>query len=739
MKPSRRVKQSLQDQLTLSSKIFLRRLFVGSVRPLVRLAAAAVRSTKRIVERASENGLDLSQVWEVKPKLKTSQVEQWSARDFLFVMNEVSDKQQLTRRTNTSIRISIIIPVFNKVEYTFQCLRSLMREIDFAATEVIVINNASADETSALLSHFAGFVQVIENDENLGFVDACNQGAATARGEHLVFLNNDTVVLPGWLKHLLDSVENHQSVGAVGSMFLYPDGLIQEAGAIVWSNGEAHHYGWGKSVEDKRFNFAREVDYCSAASLLIRKKLFDELGGFDRRYSPAYYEDIDVCFGVRSLGYKVLFQPMSRVIHYEGVTAGRDTAVGIKHYQITNRQKFVEKWRDVLQSDHLEQNLELIEKAANRKHSPHVIVFDDRVPTPDRDAGSARMFNILKSLARISQPVFVSVKPLLEYEKWLWKEGIETANVVEYRRLLKKRNFRAAILSRPDVATALFSKLRRADGKMKIVFDMVDAYFIRLSRESEVTGDQNLQQEAKHFEDLELKLARASDQVWCNSSEDKNVVSREVAEERIVVIPTIHPLQERGRPFEERHGLLFIGHLKHRPNSDAVHYFMREIYPLIERCRPEINFYIVGSGASQEILAYQSETVHVMGYVPDIDPLFQSVRVFVGPLRFGAGTKGKIGDALAYGLPVVTTSIGSEGFALTGGETAMIADEPQTFADSVLQVYREQELWQRLSNAGYSHIQEHFTPEIIGETIEAALARLGVIEQRAQTSHRSST
>jgi glycosyltransferase involved in cell wall biosynthesis len=131
--------------------------------------------------------------------------------------------------------------------------------------------------------------------------------------------------------------------------------------------------------------------------------------------------------------------------------------------------------------------------------------------------------------------------------------------------------------------------------------------------------------------------------------------------------------------------------------------------------------------------------VRVMGYVPDIDPLFQSVRVFVAPLRFGAGTKGKIGDALAYGLPVVTTSIGAEGFALTTGDTAIIADEPQAFAASVLQVYREQELWQRLADGGYEHIQRHFTPEIIGETIEAALTRLGVPLCKKTTSLEAST
>ena len=282
----------------------------------------------------------------------------------------------------------------------------------------------------------------------------------------------------------------------MGSMFLYPDGRIQEAGGIIWKTGEAYHYGWGESPSDRKYNFTREVDYCSAASLLVRKGLFDKLGGFDRRYAPAYYEDVDLCFGIRSLGHKVIFQPRSRVIHYEGVTAERDTAANTKTYQVINRKKFAEKWSETL-NQQFENDPALAPEAANRKRGPQIIVFDDRVPTPDRDAGSARIVNILKSLARIGKPVFVPMKPLPESEQFLWREGIETANIVDYVRLIKNRNFRVAILSRPEVATGLLRSIRRADRKIKIIFDMVDAHFVRLGREHEITGNQKLAAEAR--------------------------------------------------------------------------------------------------------------------------------------------------------------------------------------------------------------------------------------------------
>jgi len=698
----RRLKKKLQDNLSLSSKILLRRIFAWALHPF--------RKPEQLPWSAPE----------VKP---------WDTADLSLVLAELSARQRATSSADT-IRATIVIPVFNKANFTFHCLRALAKEIDFNTTEVIVVNNASTDETGRLLSELRGFIRVIDNEENRGFVDGCNQGAAAATGEYLIFLNNDTLVLAGWLQNLLDTADRDALTGAVGSMLLYPNGSIQEAGSIVWKTGEAYHYGWGESAADRKYNFAREVDYCSAASLLIRKRLFDQLGGFDGRYAPAYYEDVDLCFGVRSLLYKVVFQPLSRVIHYEGVTAGRDSSVGVKPYQLINRQKFFEKWRDVLEREQFEHDLSKADEAANRKAGPHIIVFDDRVPMPDRDAGSARMFQILKSLAGLGRTVFVPLKPLPDYERLLWKEGVETANVVDYPKLIKRRHFSVAILSRPEVAAAMMRHIRRMDHRVKLVFDMVDAYFIRLGREHALTNDADLWKEARRFEKLELKLARTSDQVWNASSMDAREVAKYVGEERVAVIPTIHPLQSRGKPFDDRTGLLFIGHLAHRPNVDAVLYFLREIFPLVEEPLPSINFYIVGSNPPPEIVAYASDTVHVMGYVPDVNPLFQSARVFVAPLRFGAGINGKIGEALSYRLPVVTTSLGAAGFELASGENSLIADDPHEFAKNVVKLYRERDLWQHLAERGYRHIEEKFTPQIIEKTIETALRRIGALDRR---------
>jgi GT2 family glycosyltransferase len=741
------MKKWLQENLPLSLKLASKQLLVATIGALVRLAALVFNFGRRLLNFAVKHGLDVHKAWNVTPALPTSApagLPALSAQDFLFLTDTLSAARtapSASDRQTPPPRTSIVIPVFNKVEFTFQCLRSLLREIDFAETEVIVVNNASTDETEKLLSQFQGLLTVIDNEENCGFVEASNQGAAVARGQYLVFLNNDTIVLRGWLQHLLETIEGDERIGAVGSMFLYEDGRVQEAGAGVWQNGATFHYGWGGSPDDRRYNFAREVDYCSGASLLVRRDLFARLGGFDSRYAPAYYEDVDICFGVRSLGYKVVYQPMSRIIHHEGATAGRDATTGFKRYQVTNRAKFVEKWREVLARENLPEDKLRTREASNRKRAPSIIIFDERIPTPDRDAGSARMLFILKSLVKWSRPVFVPLnRPHgIEYERHLWKEGIETAHLVEYTRLLRTRNFHAAILSRPLVADTLLRHLRRKGGaSLKIVFDMVDAHFIRFAREHEVTRDARAAEEAQKYREIELRLVRECDLVWCASSEDQKSVMLEVPQAQVAVVPTIHPLHARGKAFEERAHLLFLGNLAHRPNTDAVHHLMRDIFPLVKKSLPEAKLYIVGDNVTPDIAAYAAPDVEVLGYVPDVGPLFQSCRVMVVPLRYGAGIKGKLGESLSHGLPVVTTTIGAEGFGLTDGVEALIADAPQAFAAAVVQSYVERDVWERLAEHGRRHIEKYYTPEVVAQIIDASVQELGQTELETRAASGSS-
>jgi len=354
-----------------------------------------------------------------------------------------------------------------------------------------------------------------------------------------------------------------------------------------------------------------------------------------------------------------------------------------------------------------------------RMHDASVIVFDEVLPTPDRDAGSARMFLILQILARQYHTVFVyrAKLPDPRYEQSLWQEGIETVNLIYYANVLKQQNFKAAIISRPDLAHTLLASLRKLAPQTKIVFDSVDAHYRRLEREYAVSGDNDVKRKADYYRKIELEVVRGCDTIWCTSTEDEMSLTTEARDKPVAIIPTIHPPHDGGRAFAERQNLLFIGNFNHAPNRDAVEFFVEKMLPLIHKTLPEVKLDVIGSNAPDHFQAYTSEGVNIHGYVPNTEGLFQSTRVFVAPLRFGAGVKGKIGDALSYGVPVVTTDVGAEGMHFEHGHQVLLANTPEEFAKSVIETYTNPELWQRLSDAGHEHVAKYFSPEAVERSI----------------------
>jgi len=244
------------------------------------------------------------------------------------------------KRTQAQKRFtcSIIIPVWNKVELTQQCLVALGSATEDVSFELIVVDNHSTDSTPQLLSSLGGDVRIITNDENLGFAKACNQGAAVATGEYLVFLNNDTIPLKGWLSALVDEVRTHPDVTVVGSKLLYQDGTTQHAGvAIDRNNLTPYHIYNGFAADHPAVNKRRELNSVTAACLLIRRPAFAELGGFDEGFLNGF-EDVDLCLRVREKQGRIVYQPRSVLYHLESQTPGR------KEHDQANAHRLRHRW-----------------------------------------------------------------------------------------------------------------------------------------------------------------------------------------------------------------------------------------------------------------------------------------------------------------------------------------------------------------------------------------------------------
>jgi GT2 family glycosyltransferase len=298
-----------------------------------------------------------------------------------------------------SVDVSIVIPVHNNVGHTLMCLLSVLRHPPRRSFEVIVGDDASSDATQALAGTLGGPVVYLRHAENLGYLRNCNASVARARGRHVVLLNNDTLMLLGSLDALIDLLEADARIGLAGSKLLFGNGRLQEAGGIVWRDASTSNFGRDDDPELPQYNYLKDVDCCAAASVAVRADLWRELGGFDRRYAPAYFEDTDLAFRVREAGFRTVYQPRSVVIHYEAASHGRDETQGPRRHLVENRRVFYDRWHDVLPGQ-CARGQDLFLARDRSRGRPHVLVIAASIPAPDGDGESRALFERMLGWAK---------------------------------------------------------------------------------------------------------------------------------------------------------------------------------------------------------------------------------------------------------------------------------------------------------------------------------------------------
>jgi O-antigen biosynthesis protein len=622
--------------------------------------------------------------------------------------------------------VSLVIPLYAHAELTRAALESIRENTSYLNYEVILVDDCADAQTKALLRQVRG-ARVIANERNLGYLRSIARGAEEARGRWLVLCNNDIEVQPGWLAAMLDCGESSSDIAVVAPKFLAPDGTLAEAGGIVWRDGTGANYGRGEDPDSCHYQYRREIDYGSAAALMVRIDFWREVGGFDERFLPMYYEDTDLCFEARSRGYRVMYEPRAHVIHVEGATAGTDESAGHKRHQELNRPKFVEKWEELLAAEHLPNDQGSLWLGATRRRTPRVLVVDHRLPTWDRDSGGLRMRGIVEALLGLGCHVTFlpdNLAPLEPYTRELQRMGVEVLYGIELPGELRRigPGQSLILLSRPQVASRWLETVREHAPDATIVYDTVDLHWVREARRS---GLQNgapmeLSAKARSMRELELALIRAADATVVVTENERDQVRADVPEAAVHVVPNVNQLREAVPPPAGRRGLLFVGGFEHPPNTDAVMHLVGDVMPLVWR-ELEIDVTIVGTEPPPEVLALASETVDVKGWVQDLDPVIDSARALVAPLTYGAGLKGKVTQALAAGLPVVTTPVGAEGLDAVDGEHMLIGETPAELAERVLRVARDDALWQRLSQAGQALAAGRCSPALMASRLRELL------------------
>lgn len=637
-------------------------------------------------------------------------------------------------RSDTPI-VSILIPVYNQYSHTRATLISLSHSIQGIQYEIFLLDDCSTDQhISDLEQEFPG-IQCIRNAKNLGFLRNVNSGAEKCKGTYLYLLNNDVILQQDTLSSLIQTLEQHPKASAVGSRLVYPNGRLQEAGGIVFSDGSAWNFGRNDLPDKPEYNYLKEVDYVSGASLLIRRADWEALNGFDLEFMPAYAEDTDLAFRLRKLGRQVLYQPESVLVHFEGVSHGTDETIGLKAHQTDNLAKLARRHAEVLAKNHFPNGQEIFLARDRSRDRRHILFVDHYVPQPDRDAGSRSSWLYMQLMTELGFMIhFIPDNHHRDeqYASRLQQLGVEVLyDTSEYRFDFSswiKANGRyldIAILSRPHIAIEYIDQVK-AHSKARIIYFAHDLQHVSLARCHETTGDAKALQRSKTYRAYEEKLTRLADETWVFSSTEAAYLVDEGFAAIVRTIPLFFYDQIPAAPapaFSERpQAICFVAGFRHPPNADALLWFVREIWPLVLREEPGSIFYVGGAMPPEE--AASQPNVECLGFLSDdeLEALYQKVRVAVVPLRYGAGVKGKTVEPLCRGVPVVGTSFAAEG--VDGlDEVVRVSDNSRKLADEIILLLRDEQAWMNCSNQSVTFCRSHFSKQYASEIIEKILMK----------------
>jgi glycosyltransferase involved in cell wall biosynthesis len=614
--------------------------------------------------------------------------------------------------TSASPRVSIVIPVHNAWFTTLKCLRALQKNFDSTPYEVILVDDASTDLTAHASKSIRG-LNIVKIRSNVGYLRATNLGATYAKSEFLVLLNNDTEPTSGWLDALVVEMDRDQEVAICGSTLLYPTGALQEAGGQIFVGGDAWNLGRGRDPLNAMYRFRREVDYASAASIIVRNSFWQEVRGFDERYVPAYCEDADLCLQAWDMGYKVIFSPNSWVIHHEGVSHGTSTSSGLKSYQVVNTTKLTKKWIKTLPNHWRDLGIPRLERSRNSRGI--IFIADHQLPASTRDSGSIRTIQIIKHLVHLEFHVVLTAMDPSTTE-WDLQEirnlGVEVhLSWSDALEALKYRSSRLthAWLIRSEVIDFFTSRLIDINNKVYVMADLLDLKYEQTS--------QGIAIDPKH-----ISIANQADKTSLVSEVEALYLNSILPSKTVSVLWAEFEPREIGCSYENSSGLIFVGGFRHFPNLEGMLWFASEVVPVLRDRGFNAPIRVVGSGLSDKDSKILTKSgLQLLGRQHDLDMHYRESRIAISPLITGRGRKGKIGEALSIGIPIVTTSVGAEGFAFGSHDQIAISNSPEEFASFIIEIHESKEKWNLMSSFGKSYSAKNLSSSAMRDAIISVL------------------
>ncbi len=593
-------------------------------------------------------------------------------------------------------RVTVIVLAYKNTDHLKRCIDSLLADDSAPEFKIRILLNAVAGDECEEIRKRYDTATVIASDVNLGFGGGCNHAARNAQTEFLAFINDDAVVTRGWLRALISCADRSRESAAIGSRILFPGGILQEAGSVVWCDGSTAPVGRGLPVQGNHYNAVRETDFCSANGLLVRTSDWLAVNGFDEQFYPAYYEDVDLCFNLRHrFGRKVLYEPRSVIVHEES----RSSEAAFRAFLFKKQQEyFVSKWSNELTA-YLPPSTGLRRAVFHtRKVDTTVLFVDDRFPDASLGSGFGRFGDIGKDLEGSSfATTFLATAERARAAHCLTDFGIETTSHVPSISAIGP--FDVVIASRPHNYVRYVERAQRGRDMLR-VYDAEALFHLRLARKAareENAGKQKqIIKAAEEMRAIERRIVGNADLVVCTSADEEMVIRSLGAKRTILQLPLNRAITPTAAPFARRSGVAFAaGWLggSDSPNLAALEWFVNQVLPYLRAHAPSLRVRVSGRNPPAEALALASPQLSFTGNVDDISDVYNSARVMIAPVVIGAGTKVKTVESLQHAVPIVATAIGAEGLPAPMRALIDVADEPEAFASAIVRLATDEAYW----------------------------------------------
>ena len=639
--------------------------------------------------------------------------------------------------------VSIVLVLYNQAELTFACIASIVETLVGAPfeVEVVIVDNGSTDKTTALLDRLDG-AKLLRNGANLHFLRAVNLAAGAVRGRTILLLNNDAQLLPGAVSAALRTLDSDPDIGAVGARIILPDGTLQEAGSIIWQDGTCSGYARGEAPSSSDVMFQRDVDYCSGAFLLTPTALFRDMGGFDERFAPAYYEETDYCVRLWEAGRRVVYDPEAVILHYEfGSSAPGGEALRL---QAANQAIFVAQHKAWLSTQYPVSPLNVLVARRARSKAPRILMLEDRVPKPELGSGYPRANRLAHELLEAGADV--TFYPMSHFkEDWngvrrALDKRIEIQILAEASRLnhyLRSRTgeFDAMLVCRPHNMESLLTVIgpeRQLLGDVTMLYDAEALFVTRTLQKREDAGDAAPDDERRRLIAEEVALTRLARTV-ISVAPAEQATFEDFGVRHVNLIG--HALEDEPIPtsFDERDQIVFLGAMRedHAPNTDSVRWFVAEVLPRLRQLldKPDLRLTVIGHATAKTIEAMDGKALNLVGQVDDLAQALARAKLMVVPTRFAAGIPHKVHHSAMLGIPMVATGLIAGQVGWQDGREILVADDAAAFASACARLYGDRDLWRSLRASALARARIDCSPELFTKRVRELVSSIPIVHR----------